>query len=414
VGICFLDLDHFKKINDAYGHKLGDSLLLALSQRLQSCLREGDTLARWGGDEFVVLLPDLYKAQDACQVAQKMIDELHQTLTLDGVMVNMTFSMGIALYPKDEDSSSVEALLAKADRAMFHAKSQGRNNYQLFGDMNSKDMGKKDLYVQARLAQAIRDARISVWFQPLVAAEPGTNGRMRLVGVEALARWQDPDIGWVHPASFIPMAESLGLIGELGQQVRLQALAQFAKWVPRHPDLSLSINISKRELFAVDFVTRLLGDLATHGLRPAQLVLEITESVALMDVDFAEDRLHQLHAMGFELSIDDFGTGYASLSQLHDLPVSELKIDISFVRRIHTSNGLRMVQGIASLAQALGLRTVAEGVEDAATGEILRRLKVDVLQGYHFSRPCPAETFEALALFQRSVTEQLADASARL
>jgi EAL domain-containing protein (putative c-di-GMP-specific phosphodiesterase class I) len=191
-------------------------------------------------------------------------------------------------------------------------------------------------------------------------------------------------------------------------------LAQFAKWVPRHPDLSLSINISKRELFAVDFVTRLLGDLATHGLRPAQLVLEITESVALMDVDFAEDRLHQLHAMGFELSIDDFGTGYASLSQLHDLPVSELKIDISFVRRIHTSNGLRMVQGIASLAQALGLRTVAEGVEDAATGEILRRLKVDVLQGYHFSRPCPAETFEALALFQRSVTEQLADASARL
>jgi predicted signal transduction protein with EAL and GGDEF domain len=131
-------------------------------------------------------------------------------------MVNMTFSMGIALYPKDEDSSSVEALLAKADRAMFHAKSQGRNNYQLFGDMNSKDMGKKDLYVQARLAQAIRDARISVWFQPLVAAEPGTNGRMRLVGVEALARWQDPDIGWVHPASFIPMAESLGLIGELG------------------------------------------------------------------------------------------------------------------------------------------------------------------------------------------------------
>jgi diguanylate cyclase (GGDEF)-like protein/PAS domain S-box-containing protein len=402
VGVCFLDFDHFKKVNDAYGHKAGDILLLTVSQMLKGCLREGDTLARWGGDEFVVLLPDLNGAEAARQVAQKMLDQMRQIVTIDGVSVNMTFSMGIALYPGDEESGSIDALLAQADRAMFHAKSQGRNNFQMFSDMSSKDMGKKELYIQTRLAQAIREERILVWYQPLVAAEPDPDGTMRLVGIEALARWQDADVGWVSPSSFIPMAESLGLIGELGQQVRLQAFDQFSKWLPVHPELTLSLNVSKRQLFAMDFVSRLMADLTLHGLHPRQLVLEITESVALMEVDFAEDRLRQLNAMGFALSIDDFGTGYASLSQLHDLPVSELKIDISFVRRIHTTEGLRMVQGIASLAQALGLRTVAEGVEDEAVVEALRKLKVDVLQGYHFARPCAAEAFENLALFKRS------------
>ena len=402
VGVCFLDLDHFKKINDAYGHRSGDRLLLTLSQMLMRCLRDGDTLARWGGDEFAVLLPDLNTVEDARQVAQKMFDQIRQTLTVDALTVNMTFSMGIALYPNDEDSGNIEALLSKADRAMFHAKAQGRNNFQLFSDMSSKDMGKEELHIQTRLAQAVRDAGLLVWYQPLVAAEPNPAGTLRLLGVEALARWHDPELGWVAPHKFIAMAEDLGLIGQLGQQVRLLAFDQFSKWLPLHPNLTLSINISKRQLFALDFVDRLMADLATYGLQPGQLVLEITESVALMDVDFAEDRLRQLNAMGFSLSIDDFGTGYASLSQLHDLPVRELKIDMSFVRRIHTNEGLRMVQGIVSLAQALGLRTVAEGVENTATADALRKLRVDVLQGYHFARPCDGEAFEKLALFTPS------------
>jgi diguanylate cyclase (GGDEF)-like protein/PAS domain S-box-containing protein len=402
VGVCFLDLDHFKKINDAYGHRSGDRLLLTLSQILKRCLREGDTLARWGGDEFAVLLPDLSTVEAARQVAEKMFDQIRQTLTVDTVTVNLTCSMGIALYPNDEDTGNIEALLSKADRAMFYAKAQGRNNYQLFGDMTSKDMGKDDLHIQARLAQAIRDTGLSVWYQALVAAEPNPDGSLRLVGVEALARWHDPELGWVPPYKFVAMAEELGLISELGQQVRLLAFDQFSKWLPSHPKLTLSINISKRQLFATDFVNRLMADLATHGLQPGQLVLEITESVALMDVDFAEDRLRQLNAMGFSLSIDDFGTGYASLSQLHDLPVRELKIDMSFVRRIHTNEGLRMVQGIVSLAQALGLRTVAEGVQNVAAVEALRKLKVDVLQGYHFAQPCAAEVFETLVFFRPS------------
>ncbi len=399
VAICFIDLDHFKNINDTYGHKLGDALLLMLAKILKTNLRDGDTLARWGGDEFVVLLPELPSIDAVRQVAQKMVDIMRQTFELEGLEVSITFSMGISVYPDDDGDGDIDSLLAQADRAMFYAKSQGRNNFQLFSDMSSKGLGKKELYIQARLAQAIRDQRIAVWFQPLLAARPAPDGAMRLAGVEALARWHDPDFGWISPGSFIPMAENLGLIGELGQLVRRQALEQFRLWREVHPELTLSINISKRQLFAPDFTQALLADVERHGLAPSAVILEVTESVALMDVEFAEDRLRQLSAAGFTLSIDDFGTGYASLSQLHDLPIGELKIDISFVRRLHTPEGLRMVQAIINLAQALRLRTVAEGVEDEATSATLCGLGVDVLQGYYFARPCPAAELMALPLF---------------
>lgn len=405
VGVCFIDLDHFKNINDAYGHKAGDALLLSLSQMLKDCLRDGDTLARWGGDEFVVLLPDLTTADAVRLVAQKMVEAMRQTVMLDGLAINATFSMGIAVYPDDESSGDIDSLLAQADRAMFYAKSQGRNNFQLFADMSSKGLGKKELYIQTRLAQAIRDQRIAVWYQPQVAAQPHADGRPRLIGIEALARWHDADLGWISPGSFIPMAENLGLIGELGHLVRRQAFEQFREWRQTHPGLTLSINISKRQLFATDFMLMLLADAERYELDPRSLVLEVTESVALMDVEFAEDRLRQLSSAGFTLAIDDFGTGYASLSQLHDLPIGELKIDISFVRRVHTMEGLRMTQGIVSLAQALRLRTVAEGVEDENTAGVLRGLGVDVLQGYHFARPCPAGELLALPLFAKGATQ---------
>ncbi len=399
VGVCFIDLDHFKNINDAYGHKAGDALLLTLAQLLKGCLRDGDTLARWGGDEFVVLLPDLHNAEAVRQVAQKMVQTMQQTITLEGLTINATFSMGIAVYPDDESEGDIDSLLAQADRAMFYAKSQGRNNYQLFSDMSTKGLGKKELYIQTRLAQAIRDQRIGVWYQPQVAAQPGPDGRPRLTGIEALARWHDPDLGWISPGSFVPMAENLGLIKELGHLVWRQSFAQFSQWRRSHPALTLSVNISKRQLFASDFFDLLMADVERYGLDPRSLVLEVTESVALMDVEFADARLRQLSQAGFTLAIDDFGTGYASLSQLHELPIGELKVDISFVRRVHTAEGLRMAQGIVSLAQALRLRTVAEGVEDEATARVLREIGVDMLQGYHFARPCPAVELEALPLF---------------
>ncbi len=398
VGVCFIDLDHFKNVNDAYGHKTGDAFLLALTQVLQGCLREGDTLARWGGDEFVVLLPDLHDVDAARLVGKKMIDSMRTTIVLDDISLNATFSVGIAVYPEDDASGEVDLLLAQADRAMFYAKSQGRNNFQLFSDMSSKGLGKKDLYIQSRLAQAIRDEKIMAWYQPLVSAQPDAQGQHRMVGIEVLARWHDPDLGWISPGSFIPMAENLGLISELGQSVRRQAFACFQSWRQAHPELTLSINISKRQLFASDFFDVLMDDLEHYQLEPDMIVLEVTESVALMDVEFAEERLRQLETAGFTLALDDFGTGYASLSQLHELPIDELKIDISFVRRVHTSEGLRLVQGIVSLAKALCLRTVAEGVEDSATARLLASLGVDMLQGYHFGRPCDAKSLEQLAL----------------
>jgi diguanylate cyclase (GGDEF)-like protein len=403
VGVCFIDLDHFKNINDAYGHKAGDALLIMLAQLLKGCLRDGDTLARWGGDEFVVLLPDLISTDAVRQVAQKMVDAMRQTLVMEGISINATFSMGIAVYPDDESAGDIESLLAQADRAMFYAKSQGRNNFQLFSDMSSKGLGKKELYIQTRLAQAIRGHHIAVWFQPQVGAQPQPDGRPRLVGVEALARWHDADLGWISPGSFIPMAENLGLINELGLLVWRRSFEHFSLWRRSHPDLKLSINISKRQLFSTDFMQLLMNDVETYGLEPRSLVLEVTESVALLDVEFAEARLRQLAEAGFTLSIDDFGTGYASLSQLHELPIGELKIDISFVRRVHSTEGLRMAQGIVSLAQALRLHTVAEGVEDEATAQVLRDIGVDVLQGYHFARPCPAVELMSLALFRDSI-----------
>ncbi|BAO29835.1 bifunctional diguanylate cyclase/phosphodiesterase [Sulfuritalea hydrogenivorans] len=397
VAVCLIDLDHFKNINDAHGHKTGDALLVKLAQVIKGNLGEGDTLARWSGDEFVILLPKLPGAELARQTAQRLVAAMHQTFELGGLSVNITFSMGVALYP--DDGKDGEALLAQADRAMFHAKSQGRNNFQMFGEMAEKGLGKTEFDTRSRLAQAIRDRQISVWYQPLVAARPHRNGGARLAGVEALARWHDEKAGWISPAVFIPMAENLGLIGELGDLVRRQALEQFRHWRTTHPQLHIALNISKRQLFAANFIDVLKADMESWGIPHTAVTLEITESVAMMDVEFADERLRQLSAAGFTLSIDDFGTGYASLSQLHELPVGELKIDISFVRRIHSPEGLRMVQAIVSMAQALELRTVAEGIEDEATAATLRKLGVDILQGYHFGRPCTAEEFIALPLF---------------
>lgn len=397
VAVCFIDLDHFKDVNDAYGHKTGDQVLVAVAKALAACLREGDTLARWGGDEFVVLLPELTEQDAPRRVAQKLAEALRQPFDVEGMAMTVTFSMGIAVFP--DDGADTDSLLAQADRAMFYAKSQGRNNFQMYAEMSRKGLGKKELYIQTHLTQAVRENRIAVWFQPQVQAAVD-GGAPRLVGVEALARWEDAEYGAISPASFIPMAESLGLISDLGISVRRQALQAFRRWRVHHPELELSINISKRQLFGGDFVDSLLADVSEAGVPPSSIVLEVTESVALMDVEFAEERLRQLADADFTLSIDDFGTGYASLSQLHELPVGELKIDLSFVRRVHTPEGLRMVQAIVNLAQALGLRTVAEGVEDAECARRLVDLGVDRLQGYLFGKPSPAEVLEVSPLFR--------------
>jgi diguanylate cyclase (GGDEF)-like protein len=386
VAIGFIDLDHFKNVNDVLGHKFGDKLLVSLAENLRDCLRFGDTLARWGGDEFVILLPNLDNVEDIRLVADKLLKVGRESVRIEGQTLPVTFSMGFAVFPDDGDD--VEVLLSQADRAMFYAKSQGRNSVQFFSDMTRKGLGKKELYIQSKLSAAIDQRHIQAWFQPLVDAKT-----QRITGLEALARWHDSELGWIPPSTFIPMAENLGLIGELGGLVMAQTLAMGRKLMDSGHDLLLSVNISKRQLFLPGCAERLLHDTQAAGIEPGRVMLEITESVAMSAVDFAADRLRNLHEAGFKLAVDDFGVGYSSLSQLHEMPVDELKIDISFTRRVKQPQGARLIQAIVGMAHALHVATVAEGVEDADTANLLVELGVQSLQGYHFGKPMPEPEF---------------------
>ena len=387
VGVGFIDLDHFKNVNDVLGHKFGDKLLVSFAENLRNALRGVDTLARWGGDEFVVLLPSLGSVEDIHHVAEKLVKASRDAVQIEGQTLPVTFSMGFTVFPDDGDN--IEVLLSQADRAMFYAKAQGRNMVQFFSDMTRKGLGKKELYIQSRLNTAIDQGQIQTWFQPLVDSQ-----NHKVIGLEALARWHDDELGWVSPATFIPMAENLGLIAELGDLVLAQTLTMGRRLLDAGHDLLLSVNISKRQLYLPDCAERLLRDTRIAGIDPQRIMLEITESVAMCEVDFAMDRLRSLHEAGFKLAIDDFGVGYSSLSQLHEMPVDEIKIDISFTRRVLEPQGARLIQAIVGMAQALHIETVAEGVEDLDTARILTELGVHRLQGYYFGKPMAEQAFE--------------------
>ena len=389
AAVCFIDIDNFKTVNDSLGHKAGDALLVAFAGTLRGALRAGDTLARWGGDEFVLLLPDMSSLATVREVTHKLGSIVQAPQRIAGNDIRITFSMGVSVFP--DDGADMSLLFSQADRAMFYAKAQGRNQVCYYSDMRDKDEGRQELYIQSQLASAINGRRIEAWFQPLIAADSG-----RCIGAEVLARWHDDTLGWVSPTTFIPMAENIGLIRELGHQIWEAGLAALRDWkAAGHADLHIAINMSKRQLFIASLAEQMLDDLARFDLQPSDIMLEVTESVALSDVEHAAERLEALRSAGFALAIDDFGTGYSSLSQLHDIPVDELKIDISFIRRLHEPKGLPMVQSIIHIARTLGLKSVAEGVEDAATADLLRTLGVDVLQGYFFGKPMPRTEFIA-------------------
>ena len=387
VALGFMDLDHFKHVNDQFGHKAGDELLLLLSNALRNTLRSGDTLARWGGDEFVVLLTELTSADGAREAISKLVSTCHQPIVIEGNVFNATFSMGVAMYPDDADT--VDSLLSQADRAMFSAKEQGRNTTRFFSDITNVDEDRKAIYIQHRLAAAIKDHKIQTWFQPIV----DTRTR-QVVSCEALARWYDESYGWVSPATFIPMAESLGLIREIGQQVWHQAVLGLQRWRLQGMDMRISVNVSRRQLFTPTFTADLLTDLKVMDIPPEVVDLEITESVAMEDAEFTAKRLAELKEAGFGLAIDDFGTGYSSLSQLHDMPATKIKIDISFVRRAHSDQGAQLIQAIVKIASAFNLKTVAEGVESEDIAQSLQGFGVDLLQGYYFGKPMPLAEFE--------------------
>ncbi len=384
LAVLFFDLDHFKQINDSLGHKVGDKLLIALGERISGCLRASDTLARWGGDEFVILLPEITDAEAVRTLSDKLINAMQIPILIDENELPVSFSIGVAIYPND--AADIQSLFSNADRAMFHAKSQGRNQACFYSDMDYKDNGKQELYIQNRLATAIKTRQITVHYQPIIDCSSG-----KPHAVEALARWYDERYGWVSPATFVPMAENLGLICQLGELVLSQAFETLNRWLTNGHTLIMAINVSSRQLFSPAFVPGLMTELARHQLKTEHIILEVTESLALRDVDHAMERLQELQALGFLIAIDDFGTGHSSLAQLQEINADKLKIDRAFVMRIEDDKGHNMVKAVANMATALHLKTVAEGVETEAQKNLLCAMGVDYLQGFYFAKPMPAD-----------------------
>ena len=391
--LLFIDLDNFKTLNDTMGHDKGDQLLVQAADRLSACVREHDTVARFGGDEFVVMLegvadnPADAKARTR-NIGEKICSALSEVYTLGDYQHHSTCSIGAALFGGAEDS--VEEILKRADLAMYQAKAAGRNIVRFF-DKDMQEVINARAAMEADLRQALRRRELAVYYQPQVDRDG------RVTGAEALVRWNHPQQGFVSPADFIPVAEETGLIQPLGQWVLETACVQLAAWAdhPRLRHARLSVNISARQFRQPDFVEQVLATLGQVGANPLRLKLEITESLFLDDVESAIAKMTALKAKGIGFSLDDFGTGYSSLSYLKRLPLDELKIDQSFVRDVLTDpNDAAIARTIVALTQSLGLSVIAEGVETEAQRDFLRRAGCFAYQGYLFGRPLPIRQFE--------------------
>jgi diguanylate cyclase (GGDEF)-like protein/PAS domain S-box-containing protein len=391
LAVLFIDLDNFKTVNDSLGHTAGDELLVAVAERLRGCLRSTDTAARLAGDEFAVLVEDLETVSDATVVADRIITVLKQPFTAGGRELFVGASIGIAFATP---SSSEGQLLRNADIAMYTAKRRGKGRYEIFEpDMHAAALDR--LEIEADLRRALERGELTLDYQPIVALHTGD-----ISGVEALIRWRHPERGLLAPSTFIPVAEETGLIHELGRQVVASACHQARRWqldYPVAPPLTVSVNVSPRQLQADGLVEDITAALQASGLPASSLVLEITEGAMMHDVEATIDRLHALKALGVRLAVDDFGTGYSSLSYLQRLPIDILKIDRVFVAAMESKDTRSsLVQAIVSLAQTLGLQSVAEGVETDAQREVLAQLGCDLAQGYHFARPMDSGALEEL------------------
>ncbi|MCU0542397.1 MAG: EAL domain-containing protein [Oscillatoriaceae cyanobacterium Prado104] len=384
LAVIFLDLDRFKNVNDTLGHAVGDELLQSVARRLINCLRGDDTIARWGGDEFTLLLYNIDSAEDAKKICQRILYSLSSPFEFDGRELNMKASLGVALAPYDGEDA--ETLLKNADAAMYRAKQQGRNNYQFY----TRAIGSKvseSLDLENNLYKALEKEEFVLHYQPQIDL---TNGR--LVGMEALIRWQHPERGLISPDRFISIAEETGLICPIGEWVLRTACAQNRSWqLLGAPPLRVAVNLSACQFRQASTVSSIAKILSETGLNPEHLEIEITETVAMTDVQFTVGVLQQLQATGIHIALDDFGTGYSSLWSLKNLPLDSLKIDRSFVAdMLNDSNGTAIVKVAIALGHGLNLKVVAEGVETAEQLEFLQGLKCDRAQGYLFGKPIPA------------------------
>jgi diguanylate cyclase (GGDEF)-like protein/PAS domain S-box-containing protein len=389
VAMLFIDLDNFKVVNDSLGHAAGDQLLLAVVTRLSQCTRDSDTISRQGGDEFILLLNDIPGAEAVERVAAEILGHLAEPVEINGHVLNTSCSIGIALFPEDGDD--FDTLLQKADTAMYNAKDAGRNTYRFF-DEQMNQQAHEHLMLQNRLHQALYRAELQLCYQPQMDVE-----KNRVIGVEALLRWTNAELGEITPSRFIPVAEDSGLIVPIGAWVIEQACRQAQAW--RHAgltDITMSVNLSALQFRRAGLIETVAGALERSGLPPHLLELELTESILLQDVENTLDTVRQLKAMGVRLAIDDFGTGYSSLSYLKRFAVDRLKIDQSFVRDIGTDpDDAAIVQAVIQLARSLRLGIIAEGVETPEQLAFLCEAGCPEVQGYLFSRPLPPAQLEA-------------------
>lgn len=385
AAVLFIDLDHFKQINDSLGHDLGDVLLKQLTLRLHNCLRRSDTLARFGGDEFVVLLTDVKDGGEAAMVAEKMLASLKEPLDVSGHSLHVAISIGIALCP--DDGVDTVSLLRNADLAMYRAKESGRGRYAFYEEEMTQKAGER-LRLETELREAIAGGQLQLYYQPKLSAQDN-----RLLGIEALLRWKHPEFGFVSPATFIPVAEQSGLIHEISEWVLRQAVMQQRLWQAQGFEIvPVAVNLSVAQFQRPGLAEGISRIVQEGGLKACWIELELTEGMLLELGSKNIEVLNRLHDAGFAIALDDFGTGYSSLSRLKRLPISYLKIDQNFVRDIVTDASDRsIVSATVALAHALNLRVIAEGVEHSDQLDFIRSIGCDEYQGYLFSKPVPAE-----------------------
>ncbi|HEX5727582.1 MAG TPA: EAL domain-containing protein [Longimicrobiaceae bacterium] len=390
--VLFLDLDRFKVVNDGLGHHVGDELLIAVAARLRGCVRETDTVARFGGDEFAVLLDDIGSVEVALRAAERLQHELTAPVALSGYEVFTSASIGIAL--SSEAYGRPEYLLRNADMAMYRAKGAGGARYEIF-DRAMHALALTRLQMETDLRRGVDRGEFTLHYQPIVSLRTG-----RIAGAEALLRWQHPERGWIAPVDFVSTAEETGLILLLGRGVIRHACEQLQAWrrtAPRAVGMHVSVNLSVKQFSQADLVEQVRGALADTGEDPRLLRLEVTESVIVENVEAAASTLGRLKALGVQVYMDDFGTGYSSLSSLHRLPLDALKVDRSFVARLGVEpEAAQLVRTVATLAHNLELAVIAEGVETAAQLEELRALGCEFAQGFFFSPPLDPERMRAL------------------
>jgi diguanylate cyclase (GGDEF)-like protein len=401
--IIFLDLDRFKNINDTLGHHVGDRLLESLAQKLKIFVSDNLMIARFGGDEFMILMTNVSHIDEVKQFARKIPELFQEPFLYEKHELSVTASIGIAMYP--HDGTDADTLIKNADVAMYRAKQKGGNTYQLYHpEMNKRSLHRLNLEIHLR--RAVERNEFIVYYQPLVDLQSG-----EIFGMESLVRWAHPEWGMISPVDFIPIAEETGVIIQLGNWVLKQACLQNYYWQQMgYPELCISVNISANQFQQPDFIQNLESTLEITGLPPHLLCLEITETVAMQNVSYMMDTMDKLKRLGVKISIDDFGTGYSSLSYLKRFRVHTLKIDKSFIRDVTVDeDNAAIVNALIAMSQRLKIRTLAEGVETREQLEFLRRQGCNEIQGYIFSGPLPAAEFEQLLKQKKNLYAMLQD-----